>query len=214
MRTMPPARCSRPGAAMPRPAMRPIGWCIYFAPRSKRAHFSCSLRPRAGRRRTSTSKSRLPSKAPCGAWCSSVPRICWRRIIPTGTPSFSRPSSRAKDCRRRAAASTRARWGDVNAVRVAHPLSAAVPLFAALLDMPTVKVAGGRHDMPRIQGPDYGASERFSVAPGHEERGLLSKCRADKAAIRSRPSTARALPPGSKGGPRPSCRDRRHTPCC
>lgn len=64
-------------------------------------------------------------------------------------------------------------WGDVNAVRVAHPLSAAVPLLAALLDMPTVKVAGGRHDMPRIQGPDYGASERFSVAPGHESEGYF-----------------------------------------
>jgi penicillin amidase len=64
-------------------------------------------------------------------------------------------------------------WGDVNAVRVAHPLSAAVPLLAALLDMPTVKVPGGRHDMPRIQGPDYGASERFSVAPGHESEGYF-----------------------------------------
>ena len=39
--------------------------------------------------------------------------------------------------------------------------------------MPTVKVAGGRHDMPRIQGPDYGASERFSVAPGHESEGYF-----------------------------------------
>jgi len=64
-------------------------------------------------------------------------------------------------------------WGKVNAVKVAHPLSAALPLLAGFLDMPTVTVPGGRGDMPRIQGPDFGASERFSVAPGHEEEGYF-----------------------------------------
>ncbi|HMK87777.1 MAG TPA: penicillin acylase family protein [Steroidobacteraceae bacterium] len=64
-------------------------------------------------------------------------------------------------------------WGAVNTVRVAHPLSAALPLLSRFLDMPAVRLAGGRHDMPRIQGPDYGASERFSVAPGHENEGYF-----------------------------------------
>ena len=64
-------------------------------------------------------------------------------------------------------------WGKVNAVRVAHPLSAAVPLVSRFLDMPTVTVAGGRADMPRIHGPAYGASERFSVSPGHEAEGYF-----------------------------------------
>jgi penicillin amidase len=64
-------------------------------------------------------------------------------------------------------------WGVVNSLHVAHPLSAALPLLAGFLDMPTVRVPGGRHDMPRIQGPDYGASERFSVAPGHEGEGYF-----------------------------------------
>ncbi len=64
-------------------------------------------------------------------------------------------------------------WGKVNAVRVAHPLSAALPLLSRFLDMPTVLVAGGRADMPRIQGPHYGASERFSVSPGHEAEGYF-----------------------------------------
>ncbi|MGO9514665.1 MAG: penicillin acylase family protein [Steroidobacteraceae bacterium] len=64
-------------------------------------------------------------------------------------------------------------WGEVNAVRVAHPLSAALPLLSGFLDMPTVRVAGGHHDMPRVQGTDYGASERFSVAPGHEDEGYF-----------------------------------------
>ena len=64
-------------------------------------------------------------------------------------------------------------WGKVNAVRVRHPLSAALPLLSRFLDMPTVWPAGGNHDMPRIQGPDYGASERFSLAPGHEEEAYF-----------------------------------------
>jgi penicillin amidase len=64
-------------------------------------------------------------------------------------------------------------WGRVNAVHVAHPLSGAVPLLARVLDMPTVLVAGGRGDMPRVQGRDYGASERFSVSPGHEGDGYF-----------------------------------------
>ncbi|MGD0490975.1 MAG: penicillin acylase family protein [Steroidobacteraceae bacterium] len=64
-------------------------------------------------------------------------------------------------------------WGTVNALHVAHPLSSALPLLAGFLDMPTVSLPGGRHDMPRVQGPDYGASERFSVAPGHEQEGYF-----------------------------------------
>jgi penicillin amidase len=64
-------------------------------------------------------------------------------------------------------------WGQVNAVHVAHPLSSAIPFLASVLDMPTVMVAGGREDMPRIQGRDYGASERFSVSPGHEADGYF-----------------------------------------
>jgi len=64
-------------------------------------------------------------------------------------------------------------WGTVNTLHVAHPLSSALPFLSGLLDMPTVSLPGGRHDMPRIQGPDYGASERFSVAPGHEGEGYF-----------------------------------------
>jgi penicillin amidase len=64
-------------------------------------------------------------------------------------------------------------WGTVNALHVAHPLSSALPFLALFLDMPTLSLPGGRHDMPRIQGPDYGASERFSVAPGHERDGYF-----------------------------------------
>ena len=64
-------------------------------------------------------------------------------------------------------------WGRVNAVRVVHPLSAAVPWLHAFLDMPTVQSPGAHDDMPRIQGPDFGASERFSVSPGYEKDAYL-----------------------------------------
>jgi penicillin G amidase len=64
-------------------------------------------------------------------------------------------------------------WDRVNTVRIEHPLSKAVPFLSMLLDMPLVRPPGGRHDMPRIQGPDYGASERFSVSPGHERDGYF-----------------------------------------
>ncbi|MBS0399035.1 MAG: penicillin acylase family protein, partial [Proteobacteria bacterium] len=60
-------------------------------------------------------------------------------------------------------------WGRVNEVHVRHPLSAAIPWLAKFLDMPVVRLPGGREDMPRVQGPDYGASERFSVSPGYEQ---------------------------------------------
>jgi penicillin amidase len=64
-------------------------------------------------------------------------------------------------------------WGHVNPVHVAHPLSAALPWLAPLLDMPTVEVPGGREDMPHIQGRTFGASERFSVSPGDEAHGYF-----------------------------------------
>jgi penicillin amidase len=64
-------------------------------------------------------------------------------------------------------------WGRVNAVRIAHPLSAAVPFLHGLLDMPDLELSGAHDDMPRIQGPAFGASERFSVSPGYEREGYF-----------------------------------------
>ena len=58
-------------------------------------------------------------------------------------------------------------------MRIAHPLSAALPWLRAFLDMPPVHPPGAHDDMPRIQGPDFGASERFSVSPGYEKDAYL-----------------------------------------
>jgi len=63
-------------------------------------------------------------------------------------------------------------WGERNTARIQHPLSRAVPMLSRFLDMPSEPL-GGDVDMPRAQGPTFGASERFSVAPGDEANGLM-----------------------------------------
>lgn len=63
-------------------------------------------------------------------------------------------------------------WGERNTASIRHPLSRSLPMLAGFLDMPAEPVAGDV-DMPRAQGPTFGASERFSVAPGDEENGLM-----------------------------------------
>jgi penicillin amidase len=64
-------------------------------------------------------------------------------------------------------------WGERNTARIAHPLSRALPGFlAAYLDMPADPLPGDSN-MPRVQGPKFGASERFAVAPSDEEHGYF-----------------------------------------
>ena len=63
-------------------------------------------------------------------------------------------------------------WGRANTVRIRHPLSVAVPLLGPFLDMPAEELPGDSH-MPRVQGPTFGASERFAVSPGREQDGYF-----------------------------------------
>jgi penicillin amidase len=63
-------------------------------------------------------------------------------------------------------------WGARHLVRIRHPLSGALPYLARFFDMPTLELPGD-HNMPRVQDGAFGASERFSVSPGHEEEGYL-----------------------------------------
>jgi penicillin amidase len=63
-------------------------------------------------------------------------------------------------------------WGERNTAEIRHPLSRALPVFADYLDMPAEQL-NGDVDLPKAQGPNFGASERFSVAPGDEEHGLM-----------------------------------------
>lgn len=63
-------------------------------------------------------------------------------------------------------------WGEINVAAIRHPLARSIPLFGEYLNMP-VEQLNGDVDMPKVQGPSMGASERFSVAPGDEENSLL-----------------------------------------
>ena len=64
------------------------------------------------------------------------------------------------------------RWGERNHAHICHPLSAALPApLARRLCMPAEPLPGDS-TVPRAQGPDFGASQRMVVAPGHEADGL------------------------------------------
>jgi penicillin amidase len=64
-------------------------------------------------------------------------------------------------------------WGQRNTTRIQHPLSKAVPALASWLDMPPQPLPGDWDNMPRIQAPHRGASQRMGVSPGHEEDGYM-----------------------------------------
>lgn len=64
-------------------------------------------------------------------------------------------------------------WGAYNTARIQHPLSRAQPLLSRWLDMPAEPLPGSSSDMPRIQRPDFGASERMAVSPGRESEGYF-----------------------------------------
>jgi penicillin amidase len=64
-------------------------------------------------------------------------------------------------------------WGERNTASIRHPLSRNMPDFIATwLDMPGDQLPGDIH-MPRVQGRDFGASNRLAVAPGAEEQGYF-----------------------------------------
>jgi penicillin amidase len=73
-------------------------------------------------------------------------------------------------------------WRRRNVSRIRHPLAAGlrgVPLLGAALggwldlDMAAEPLDGGWGDMPRVQMPAFGASERFAVSPGREQLGYF-----------------------------------------
>lgn len=65
-------------------------------------------------------------------------------------------------------------WGRRNTLAMHHPFSRIMPsLLARLIDMPADQLPGD-NDMPRVQSPNFGQTERLVVAPGHEAEGILA----------------------------------------
>ncbi|WP_133498871.1 penicillin acylase family protein [Cognatilysobacter terrigena] len=62
-------------------------------------------------------------------------------------------------------------WGERNTAAICHPLAAALPFARRLLCMP-MEPLDGDGLTPRAVAPDFGASERMVVAPGHEADGI------------------------------------------
>lgn len=63
-------------------------------------------------------------------------------------------------------------WGERNTTWIAHPLTRAVPLLSDWLNMPNLALPGDAN-MPRVQGPAFGASQRMAVSPGNEKAGYF-----------------------------------------
>src|SRR5690606_17692250 len=57
-------------------------------------------------------------------------------------------------------------WGQHNTTKIQHPLSMALPWASPWLDMPNEPLPGDSQNMPRIQSPTKGASQRMAVSPG------------------------------------------------
>lgn len=63
-------------------------------------------------------------------------------------------------------------WGARNTLAMHHPFAKVVPRLKGWLGMPAQPLPGDV-DTPRVQGVDFGASQRMVVSPGHEQSGLF-----------------------------------------
>jgi penicillin amidase len=66
-----------------------------------------------------------------------------------------------------------ATWGRRNTAWIVHPVAQGLPHWAAAwFAMPQDQLPGDSN-MPRVQDPSFGASERFDVSPGREAEGIF-----------------------------------------
>ncbi len=64
-------------------------------------------------------------------------------------------------------------WGARNTLAMQHPFSRFLPgPLAALLNLPATPLSGDS-DMPMVQNPRHGQSERMVVSPGHETEAIF-----------------------------------------
>lgn len=107
----------------------------------------------------------LASQRPPG-WEPQAHGGDWMRLFEDAAASLVETLGGAQELHQRT-------WGERNTAVIAHPLAAALPgPLARALSMPAQPLPGDSN-MPRAQGPNFGASQRMVVAPGHEARGIL-----------------------------------------
>jgi penicillin amidase len=63
-------------------------------------------------------------------------------------------------------------WGERNRAAITHPLVFAVPQLKRWLATPATSLPGDAN-LPRVQSPTSGASERLVVSPGREQDGIF-----------------------------------------
>lgn len=63
-------------------------------------------------------------------------------------------------------------WGQANRLRMTHPMAGGIPLIGDWLNM-TATAMNGDNDMPRVQRPGFGQSQRMAVSPGFEAQGYM-----------------------------------------
>ncbi len=64
-------------------------------------------------------------------------------------------------------------WGTYQQAQIHHPISRVLPDFIADWLNMSADMLSGDHNMPRVQSPNFGASQRSVVAPSREEEGIL-----------------------------------------
>jgi penicillin amidase len=64
-------------------------------------------------------------------------------------------------------------WGARNTVQIQHPFASLLPASVRWILSMTAEPLPGDADMPRVQTPNFGASERMVVAPGRESDSLF-----------------------------------------
>ncbi len=65
----------------------------------------------------------------------------------------------------------RGTWGERNRANIRHPFTISFPILGRWLNLPADPLPGD-NDMPRVQTPTNGASERLVVSPGREAEGI------------------------------------------
>lgn len=135
---------------------------------------------------TAAASERLPGFSPWVAvqWPGPLLRLAREQpahFVPTGAADWNEALGQAAlDAAERLAAGAPPHfrtWGAENIVHVRHPLSPGLPwplsrFLSSRLDAPP-RGLGGDAGLPRAQNGAHGPSNRFVVAPGHEETGIL-----------------------------------------